>query len=392
VSAESRQAGDGAGSNAGVEATPGTDRALDPAAAAAERRAAEAELAEAEKALAGARRLREERTAEVAAARGLVREIEVELRHAAERGERARRQLGAPGPAGDAAPEQIALFAAGPSGRSAAGGAQGELALGEGRAAGSAGETASPAPVALAAARTAAAERAEHARQALAAARDQLAGARPEEVRAAAAAAEAAAQRAAGEQRAAEDELARVRGRLEATGERGLFDELAEARAAAAPAERRLRSVEARAAAAERLHAVFTAARDRARRAYGEPLRRRIVELGRPLFGDDFGVELDDELRIARRTLGGTTLDFDQLSAGAREQLALLARLAAALLVAPDDGVPVLIDDALGHSDPDRLAALGRILARAGESCQVIVLTCHPGRFAGIEGARVISL
>jgi len=43
--------------------------------------------------------------------------------------------------------------------------------------------------------------------------------------------------------------------------------------------------------------------------------------------------------------------------------------------------VPLLFDDTLGHSDPQRLECLGTMLSKAGEHCQIIVLTCTPDRF-----------
>lgn len=52
----------------------------------------------------------------------------------------------------------------------------------------------------------------------------------------------------------------------------------------------------------------------------------------------------------------------------------------------------VIIDDALGYPDPDRLQHVGAALGVAGKDCQVIVLTCEPGRYRGVGGAKVISL
>jgi uncharacterized protein YhaN len=54
--------------------------------------------------------------------------------------------------------------------------------------------------------------------------------------------------------------------------------------------------------------------------------------------------------------------------------------------------VPIWLDDALGHTDSERLAALGPLLAAAGESSQVIVLTCSPERFRSVPAARVVEL
>ena len=70
----------------------------------------------------------------------------------------------------------------------------------------------------------------------------------------------------------------------------------------------------------------------------------------------------------------------------------IVARLASAALVAKEDGVPVLIDDALGFSDPDRLARMGEVFDAVGGDGQVIVLTCSPERYAGIVDAHHLEL
>ena len=111
------------------------------------------------------------------------------------------------------------------------------------------------------------------------------------------------------------------------------------------------------------------------------------------MFNPSFSVDIDQNLRIVRRTLDGDTLRVDQLSAGALEQLAVISRLACAAIVSPDGGgAPVIIDDALGWSDPDRLERMGAAIAAAGEHCQAIILTCTPGRYAHIGNATTIQL
>ncbi|MEM7049635.1 MAG: AAA family ATPase [Acidobacteriota bacterium] len=187
-------------------------------------------------------------------------------------------------------------------------------------------------------------------------------------------------------------ELRELQGRLAARRQQDLFERQADAASLERATQAALAAVEARAAAVTRLYDGFVAARDRARETYSEPLRQRIEELGRELFGADFAVELDDELQIERRVLAGQILAVDQLSAGTREQLGLIARLAAALVAAPTAGVPVIIDDALGFSDPQRLRAMGRVLELAGERCQVILLTCFPERYRSVRGARFVHL
>ena len=183
-----------------------------------------------------------------------------------------------------------------------------------------------------------------------------------------------------------------VRGRLVAVETLGLSDRLTDAMAAQETAQRELLSVQRQARAARLLERSMSARRDEVRGRYLTPYRTAVQRLGRTVFGEGFDVEVDADLRVVSRTLDGCTLPVSSLSGGAREQLTLIERLACAELVEPDDGVPVIIDDALGFSDPQRLRSLGALLSSAGQHSQVIVLTCQPGRYKDVDVAGVIQL
>ena len=205
--------------------------------------------------------------------------------------------------------------------------------------------------------------------------------------------ARAAAQRADKELRANEEQLTKLRGRLELQGEGGLHGQLSEAESRYRHLERSHERTESRAEAAQLLYETFAARRAESRRRYRAPFKGRIEQFGRIVFGPTFKIELDDDLRVVRRTLDGVTLDVDQLSVGAREQLGVLSRLACAAIVSPGGGgAPVVLDDALGWSDPSRVARMGAAIATAGRECQVIVLTCTPGRYAHVGNAKVVTL
>lgn len=148
----------------------------------------------------------------------------------------------------------------------------------------------------------------------------------------------------------------------------------------------------ARARAAKLLRSVMTRHRDTTRRRYVEPYRAELQRLGRPVFGPSFEVDIDSDLCIRSRTLNGITVPYESLSGGAKEQLGILARLAGAALVAKEDAVPVVVDDALGFTDPDRLAKMGQLFDSVGTHGQVIVLTCSPDRYDGVRGAHRIDL
>jgi hypothetical protein len=147
-----------------------------------------------------------------------------------------------------------------------------------------------------------------------------------------------------------------------------------------------------RARAVQLLRDVMMRHRDTTRLRYVEPFRAELQRLGRPVFGPSFEVDIDSDLCILNRTLDGCTVPYESLSGGAKEQLGILARLAGAALVAKEDAVPILIDDALGFTDPDRLVKMAGVFDTLGERGQVIILTCTPARYDGIQDAQRIEL
>jgi uncharacterized protein YhaN len=140
------------------------------------------------------------------------------------------------------------------------------------------------------------------------------------------------------------------------------------------------------------LRSVMARHRDATRQRYVDPFRNQVERLGRIVFGDSFEVEIDSALRICNRTLAGRTVPYESLSGGAKEQMGIVARLAGAVLVAKEDSVPVVIDDALGFTDPQRLTKMGAVFDAVGGDGQVIVLTCSPERYASVTGAHHIEL
>ena len=85
------------------------------------------------------------------------------------------------------------------------------------------------------------------------------------------------------------------------------------------------------------------------------------------------------------------SIPFEALSTGAKEQLAVLTRLACAGLVDGEQGVPIVIDDALGYSDPGRLQRICAAFSVLEHDSQILLLTCTPGRYA-IAGAAHVRL
>jgi chromosome segregation ATPase len=115
------------------------------------------------------------------------------------------------------------------------------------------------------------------------------------------------------------------------------------------------------------------------------PLRRHLA----PFLGDVFPaaeVGIGEGFQVAGLTRQGNE-DFDRLSGGTREQIAVLVRLAmAALLAERGREAPVILDDALVYCDDERIEQMFTALNRAGRNQQVIVLTCKAGAFQSLGG------
>jgi AAA ATPase domain len=186
--------------------------------------------------------------------------------------------------------------------------------------------------------------------------------------------------------------LREVTAQLRVYGTEGRKGQLDAAQTEREHAEAEYLRMHRRARAAQLLRSVMARHRDATRLRYVDPFRNQVERLGRIVFGDSFEIEIDSALRICSRTLAGRTVPYGSLSGGAKEQMGIVARLAGAVLVAREDSVPVVIDDALGFTDPDRLIKMGAVFNAVGGDGQVIVLTCSPERYAGVAGAHHIKL
>lgn len=214
----------------------------------------------------------------------------------------------------------------------------------------------------------------------------------PERVKALAETAKGSLQTTQTRRAAAQTELTEVQTRLTIHGEEGLHEKLHMAQIRLERVEHENRSLFRRAAVAKLLFESMRDERDKARQAYVAPLKEKIEGLGRLVFDDTFQVDINEDLQIANRTLKGVTVPFDSLSGGTKEQLSLIFRLACSMIVAKDGGTPLILDDALGYTDPERLRLMGAVLAKAAKECQIVIFTCTPDRYGNVGEATVVAL
>ena len=154
---------------------------------------------------------------------------------------------------------------------------------------------------------------------------------------------------------------------------------------------RRVTGLEQRARSAKLLYQTLAAHLEHVRQSYVAPFTTQIDRIGRGVFGQELHVEIDSTLSVVARQLNGSRLEWDQLSSGAREQLGLIVRLAAARLIDPDDGVPVILDDALVYSDPVRVRHVLAEVAQSAQTSQIVVFTSAPERYDSVPGAQRVD-
>ncbi len=179
---------------------------------------------------------------------------------------------------------------------------------------------------------------------------------------------------------------------LRTLGQRGLAEELERARGELDIACAELAREEAEAKAWKLLMDTLREAEREAKETFLGPVRDRLKPYLRMLFPDTELRLREDTLDIVSLVRGGVEEPFDDLSVGAREQVAVLTRLAFAdLLREKDRPVALILDDPLVNSDDERFDRMQLALRKAAETLQIVVLTCHEARYETL-GAKTVRL
>lgn len=209
-------------------------------------------------------------------------------------------------------------------------------------------------------------------------------GARPRLTRA-----KGAVDQAARDLAMARENLASLNATIAALAEEGIEERLSALADARVESEARATRYEAEARALTRLRRALDEARTLAREAYFGPVLRELQPLLSILYpGAQLSID-DTSLLPAILTRNGQAESLDILSGGTREQVAILTRLAfARLFAASGRPISVILDDAIVHSDDDRIEAMFDALHRSAREQQILVLTCRQRAFAALGGTR----
>jgi energy-coupling factor transporter ATP-binding protein EcfA2 len=156
--------------------------------------------------------------------------------------------------------------------------------------------------------------------------------------------------------------------------------------------EKRLAVLNRKAQAARMLYKVLEEHRSSAEKDYSIHFAKFVNDLAKSFYGEDVHFEVSDSFEIISRRMGSTEVDVADLSTGAKEQLAILIRLALTQIVQVGEPFPVILDDEFAHSDPDRIAMMNNIFSDFGDDQQFIMLTCTPEKFSGYKPVKTIDL
>jgi uncharacterized protein YhaN len=181
-------------------------------------------------------------------------------------------------------------------------------------------------------------------------------------------------------------------GRSEEISRFGWHTKLEETREQIADHEKRLLVLNRKAQAARMLYEVLNEHKESAEKDYSVHFSKYINDLAKSFYGTDVHFNVSDSFEITSRIMDNKEVEIEYLSTGAKEQLAILIRLALTQIVQVGEPFPVILDDEFAHSDPDRIAMMNNIFGDFGDDQQFIMLTCTPEKFIGYKPVKTIDL
>ncbi|MFH1484721.1 MAG: hypothetical protein ABIH46_01495, partial [Chloroflexota bacterium] len=184
-------------------------------------------------------------------------------------------------------------------------------------------------------------------------------------------------------------------GRLQTLAAEGPYSALSQAEEKMADLTRQRENEQTRVDAIRLIHDLVDEHRSEALSAVAGPVEAAATRTLRRIAGDRLGeLKLGEGLEPYHVVPGisGSSVSLENLSGGEEEQIHLATRLALADVLAKDERQMVVLDDVLAATDAGRLARVMTILEEAAQQLQIIILTCHPERYGGLEGAMFIDL
>ena len=201
---------------------------------------------------------------------------------------------------------------------------------------------------------------------------------------------------------ATEQEAARARdeekseeGRIAHMSAQGPYTELALAEEEVGRLEQEVKHEELRVAGIRLLYDTIVQCREEAMATITGPVEAAATRILRRVAGTRLGgIQFGESFEPSHVSpeLAGTSVSLDCVSGGEKEQIYLATRLALAEVLAKEKRQLVVFDDVLTATDTGRLARIMTVLEEIAQRLQVLILTCHPERYRGLERASFLDL
>ncbi len=184
-------------------------------------------------------------------------------------------------------------------------------------------------------------------------------------------------------------------GRLEHLAAQGPYSALTEAEEEVAALKEESTQEELRTIAVQLLRDTVVQCRAEALSAVVGPVQLAATRTLQRIAGGRLGgIQLGETFEPAHviPQLTEMPVPLDDVSGGEREQIYLATRLALAEVLAKEERQLVVLDDVLTATDAGRLARVLSILEEAAQHLQVLIITCHPERYRGLDDAQFFDL
>ncbi|MCX5496277.1 AAA family ATPase [Kaistia dalseonensis] len=169
---------------------------------------------------------------------------------------------------------------------------------------------------------------------------------------------------------------------LRALGKDGLGEELETLNGRIELLEARLKTTTLEAEAARLLADTLAEAQRETKEKWLAPVRERSAPYLRLIQNESSIVLSEGSFEIERLVRNGVSEPFAGLSVGAREQIAVITRLALAdILREGGQESCIVLDDALVNTDEGRLERMHLVLHKAAQRQQILILTCRERDF-----------
>lgn len=196
----------------------------------------------------------------------------------------------------------------------------------------------------------------------------------------------------------AKNEQSEKRGRLQTIADSSPYGELAEVAERIESLEREIATETKRCLAIRMLHETVTSNMRKISNLVVGPIQQRSQKILRRIIGTRLGsLQLDDNFRpegLVQPHIEDT-INVGQISGGEREQVEFAIRLALAQILTESDTTgrqTMMLDDVLTMSDTARFARILKLLEESAEKMQILIFTCHPERYGGLENSRMFDI